>query len=142
MNKNNGNSESVIFTPPGSGRQYHMGAMSSVFFADGMETNNRYCVSEWWLDPLSDGPGPHSHEHNEELFYVLEGVMTFLVGEEQIDAPKGSFIRVPACTIHDFMNKTKDRAGVLNIFIPGGFEEMMPKIVQWYEENPSNKTNQ
>ncbi|MEK3884531.1 cupin domain-containing protein [Paenibacillus sp. PL2-23] len=125
----------VLIIPPGSGRQYHMGAMSSVFFADGSETNNEYCVSEWWLDANSDGPGPHSHEENVELFYVLEGVMTFLVGEDTVEAPKGTFIRIPATIIHDFMNKSSERAGVLNIFMPGGFEVMMPKIVQWFEEN-------
>lgn len=112
-----------------------MGSMSSVFFADGVETNDRYTVSEWWLDPQSDGPGPHLHENNEEIFYVIEGVMTFLIGEELMEAPKGTFIRIPACTTHDFMNKSASRAGVLNVYIPGGFEEMMLKIVQWYEDN-------
>jgi Mannose-6-phosphate isomerase len=134
MSTNNKISE-VLFVPPGSGRKYNMGAMSSIFLADGVETNNQYCVSEWWLDPHSDGPGPHLHEENVELFYVLEGVVTFLVGDETVEAHKGTFIRIPANTIHDFMNKSKDRAGVLNIFMPGGFEEMMPKIVQWYEDN-------
>ncbi|GIQ69694.1 hypothetical protein XYCOK13_25180 [Xylanibacillus composti] len=128
-------SNEPIVTLPGSGRHYQMGSMSSVFYADGIETDNRYCVSEWWLDPLSDGPGPHSHDQNEEIFYVLEGTMTFQVGEQFIDAPKGTFIRIPSGMIHDFKNKTKDRAGVLNIFIPGGFEENMPKIVKWFEEN-------
>ncbi|XEC96617.1 cupin domain-containing protein [Paenibacillus tarimensis] len=138
MNSNNNSSDEIIFISPGLGRKYNIGPMSSVFLADGTETNNRYSVSEWWLDAQSDGPGPHSHEENEELFYVLEGVMTFLVGEEIIDAPKGTFIRIPARTIHDFMNKSQERSGILNIFIPGGFEEMMPKIVQWYEDNIKN----
>lgn len=128
-------SDDTIVVLPGAGREYSMGSMSSVFFADGVETNNRYSVSEWWLDACSDGPGPHAHEENEELFYVLEGVMTFVVGEDRIEAPKGSFIRIPAGTIHDFMNKGEVRSGVLNIYIPGGFEVMMPKIVQWYEDN-------
>ncbi|CAG9622309.1 cupin domain-containing protein [Sutcliffiella rhizosphaerae] len=124
------NNEDILFVPNGSGRTYNMGSLSSVFFADGEETNNRYSVSEWWLDAHSDGPGPHSHEENEELFYVLEGVMTFLIGDNTFEAPKGSFLRIPAKTIHDFTNKS-----VLNIFIPGGFEEKMPKIVQWYQDN-------
>ncbi|TVX98681.1 cupin domain-containing protein [Cohnella terricola] len=135
MNTKNNNINDVLFVTPGLGRKYNMGSMSSVFLADGAETNSRYSVSEWWLDAQSDGPGPHSHDENEELFYVLEGVMTFLVGEEMIEAPKGSFIRIPANIIHDFMNRSKERSGILNIFIPGGFEEMMPKIVQWYEDN-------
>src|SRR5690606_17049157 len=111
MNTNNNNAE-VLFIQPGSGRKYNMGTMTSVFFADGAETNNQYCVSEWWLDAHSDGPWAHSHEENEELFYVLEGVMTFLIGDETVEAHKGSFIRIPAKTIHDFMNKSNERSGV------------------------------
>jgi hypothetical protein len=41
----------------------------------------------------------------------------------------------PAKTIHDFANRTTQQAGVLNFFIPGGFERNMPSIVQWFAEN-------
>ena len=86
----------VIFLPPGGGRSYQAGPMRAVFKADGAETDDRYCVSEWWLDAGDSGPGPHSHEDNVEIFYVLEGTMSFLVGEKRLDAPRGSFLRIPA----------------------------------------------
>jgi len=53
----------------------------------------------------------HAHEANEELFYVLEGTMSFLAGEEWVDARRGSFLRVPAGTTHDFENRSDARAG-------------------------------
>ena len=62
--------------------------MHAVFKADGAETDDRYCVSEWWLEAGQPGPGAHAHEANEELFYVLEGTMSFLAGEKWIDAPR------------------------------------------------------
>jgi hypothetical protein len=34
--------------------------------------------------------------------------------------------------MHDFENRTALPAGVLNVFIPGGFESKMPAIVEWY----------
>jgi len=40
---------------------------------------------------VKPGPGAHSHEANEELFYVIEGTMTFLVGDQQVDAAAGTF---------------------------------------------------
>ena len=122
----------VLFLPPGTGRAYDMGAMQSVFKADGEETGDRYSVSEWWIDPGGPAVDPHSHEANEELFYVIDGTMTFRVGEAFVDAPRGSFLRVPAGVIHAFENRTDQRAGVLNVYIPGGFEPMMPSIVAWY----------
>lgn len=111
--------------------------MRSVFKADGIETGNRYAVSEWWLDANQPGPGPHAHEANEELFYVMAGTMTFQVGDAFVDAPAGTFLRIPPGVTHDFMNRTDEQAGVLNVFIPGGFEARMPEIVAWYERQSS-----
>ncbi len=81
----------VILLAPGEGRHYSCGPMQSVFLADGEETGGRYSVSIWWVDPGKPGPGAHSHEANEELFYVIEGTMTFLVGDQQVDAAAGTF---------------------------------------------------
>jgi hypothetical protein len=47
---------------PGEGRSYPMGRISAVFKADGDETAKRYSISEWWLEPNTQGPGAHSHE--------------------------------------------------------------------------------
>jgi mannose-6-phosphate isomerase-like protein (cupin superfamily) len=106
--------------------------MRAVFKADGEETGDGYCVSEWWLEAGKPGPGPHSHEENVELFYVIEGTMSFLAGERWLDASAGSFLRIPAGVTHDFENRSAERAGVLNVFIPGGFEAMMPAIVDHF----------
>lgn len=128
-------SDSIIL-PSGQGRIYNCGSMTAIFKADENETNEKYSVSEWWIEPHSDGPGPYQHEDNDEVFYVLEGTTSFLVGDQWIDADQGTFLRVPSKTIHDFKNKTDQRTGILNFFIPGGFERDMPKIVKWFEENP------
>jgi len=122
----------VIYLPNGSGRAYPLGGMRSVFKADGEETKNTYSISEWWLDPHQTGPGAHSHDANEDIFYVLEGTITFLAGTERIEASKGAFLRIPAGVTHDFENRSDERAGLLNIYIPGGFEKDMPAIVEWF----------
>ena len=122
----------VILLPPGEGREYHCGPMRSVFLADGVESGDRYSVSIWWVTPHSSGPGAHRHEVNEELFYVIEGTMTFLVGDQHIDASAGTFLRVPAGVMHDFENNTALVSGVLNVFIPGGFESKMPAIAAFF----------
>ena len=117
-----------------AGFTHPTGPVHSVFKADGIETDERYSVSEWWVEARQRGPGPHSHEANEELFYVVEGTMSFLVGEEWFEAPRGSFLRIPAGTTHDFENRSDALAGVLNVFLPGGFEGMMPRLVAWAAE--------
>jgi hypothetical protein len=63
--------------------------------------------------------------------------MSFLIGDDWIDAPKGSFVLAPGGVTHDFQNRSDARAGVLNFSSPGGFETQMPAIVEWFEENPA-----
>lgn len=123
-----------LIIPPGGGRHYSMGAMLGVFLADGLETDNAYCASTWWLEPNSAGPGAHKHDANEEVFLVFEGTMSLLVGDKWIDAALGTFLRIPAGTMHDFENRTSARAGLFNMFLPGGFEQRMPEIVAWFKQ--------
>lgn len=121
-----------IFLAPGEGRAYALGRMRAVFKADGAETQSRFSISEWWLEPMTEGPGAHAHEAHHDVFFVIEGLATFRLGDEWVDAPKGSFIAVPPGVTHDFANRTDQPVGLLNIFVPGGFEQDMPAIVQWF----------
>ena len=124
----------TIILGPKKGRIYSCGTMTAIFKADEDETAAKYSISEWWLEPHSKGSGAHSHEENEDIFYVLEGTATLLIGEKWQDFEKGSFIRIPANVIHDFENRTDKKLGLLNIYIPGGFERDMPAIVKWFEK--------
>jgi len=128
-------SRKPIVLEPGAGRAYPMGRISAVFKADEAETGSRYSVSEWWLEPHTQGPGAHSHAE-DDLFYVIEGVMSVLVGAEWFEAPRGSFVLVPGGITHDFENRGSVRAGVLNFSVPGPFEPDMPRIVEWFSKNP------
>lgn len=130
-----------IVLPPGGGRAYPMGRISSVFKADREETAGRCSISEWWLEPQSAGPGPHRHDE-DDLFFVIEGTMRILVGERWIDAPRGAFVLIPGGVTHDFENRTAARAGVLNISVPGGFEADMPAIAGWFREHPPRDLSQ
>ena len=123
----------VLF--PGEGRSYPIGRISAVFKADGEETQRGYSISEWWLEPNTQGPGAHSHAE-DDVFYVIEGNMSIFVGDRWIDAAKGSFILAPAGTTHDFENRSSSRAGILNFSIPGDFEKHMPAIVKRFGANP------
>jgi mannose-6-phosphate isomerase-like protein (cupin superfamily) len=124
-----------VFLPPGEGRVYPMGRIQAVFKADYEETGEGYSISEWWLDPHTSGPGPHSHPE-DDVFYVIDGTMSFLVGDHWIDAPTGSFVLAPGGLTHDFENRGSRRAGVLNLSIPGDFEQHMPGIAAWFAEHP------
>jgi mannose-6-phosphate isomerase-like protein (cupin superfamily) len=131
-----GASREPLVVEPGRGRAYDMGRIRAVFLADGDETASAYSISEWWLEPDTEGPGAHAHPE-DDVFFVIEGTMSFLVGDRWLDAPRGSFVLVPGGVTHDFQNRGSVRAGVLNFFAPGVFEPHMPGIAAWYAEHPA-----
>ena len=135
MNHNAAPARKPVILAPGEGRAYPMGRIGAVFKADGAESQSRYSISEWWLEPHTQGPGAHAHPE-DDIFYVIEGTMSVLVGEQWTAAPRGAFVLVPGGTTHDFENRSNARAGVLNLSIPGPFEEHMPGIAEWFKAHP------
>ncbi|MBX3161790.1 MAG: cupin domain-containing protein [Deltaproteobacteria bacterium] len=112
-----------------------MGPLHAVFKADGEETRGKYSISEWWLEPYTRGPGAHQHDE-DDVFFVIEGTISFFVGGRWIDAPKGSLVIAPAGTPHDFENRTAKPAGALNVSVPGDFEPHVPAIAEWFRARP------
>jgi mannose-6-phosphate isomerase-like protein (cupin superfamily) len=118
---------------PGEGRTFAMGRLSATFKADGVESAERYSISEWWLDPFTKGPGPHSHPE-DDVFYVVAGTMSLRLDADWVGVGPGSFVLVPGGVVHDFENRHAERAGMLNVSVPGNFEEDMPAIAAWFVE--------
>ena len=112
-----------------------MGRMRAVFFADGDETAGRYSISEWWLEPRTRGPGAHSHA-DDHIFCVLTGTVSLLIDGERTDVRRGGYALIPGGTPHDFENRGQQECGFIVINAPGGFEQMMPGIVDWFAKDP------
>jgi quercetin dioxygenase-like cupin family protein len=121
------------------GRAYEMGRIRAVFKADGDETARAYSIAEWWLDAHTTGPGAHEHPE-DNAFYVIDGTMAILVGDEWTEASKGSFVLLPGGITHTFENRSDAPAGVLAFVHPGTFEQEMPDIVGWFRTNPPADT--
>ncbi len=121
---------------PEDGRSYAMGRMSAVFKADCAETNSKMSVSEWRMEPNTEGP--HIHKHPEDhLFYVIEGnLAVYLQDRSWFEAEKGSYIFIPGGKEHGFENRSDEIVRFMSINTPGGFEETIPHIVDYLEHNP------
>lgn len=63
----------------------------------------------------------HIHHDFDETYYVIDGEMSFFLGDEQIDAGPGSYTFIPQGTPHAFVVRS-DRAEFLLTFAPGGLE--------------------
>ena len=64
----------------------------------------------------------HVHETEDDAFYVLEGVLTFLFGGEEATAGPGAFVLVPPGIEHAFRNEGDAPVRMLNIHAPAGFD--------------------
>ena len=91
---------------------------------NGVKYMNRGPDIDWGLITLQPGQEkpPHFHEKMGETFYVTEGTMTFVLKDEEFNAPKGTAIRLEAFETHGLKNNTDSPAKL--IFIK---EKYLPK---------------
>jgi quercetin dioxygenase-like cupin family protein len=64
----------------------------------------------------------HVHDDEDDAFYILDGELTFLLGEQVVAAPPGTFVLVPPGVEHGFRNDGVDPVRMLNIHAPAGFD--------------------
>ncbi|MET9541919.1 cupin domain-containing protein [Streptomyces sp. NPDC006553] len=65
------------------------------------------------------GAPAHFHTKASEMFYVIDGSLQVLVGEELSVLEKGDFLLVPPHTAHAFAAAPGAEADVLFVFTPG-----------------------
>jgi quercetin dioxygenase-like cupin family protein len=76
--------------------------------------------------PAFDGVDPHTHEDHVDAFYVLDGTVEFLVGNEPRRAGPGAFLAAPHGALHGFRNPGPEPIRCLNLHAPpGGFIERL-----------------
>ncbi|TQS40376.1 cupin domain-containing protein [Cryptosporangium phraense] len=85
---------------------------------DGSNTAHRLGLGEIVIPPHTAGPPQHRHSQHDEGFYVLSGSVRFTVGEDDHDAPAGTWVMVPPGAPHTFANVGDDTAVMLNTFTP------------------------
>lgn len=91
--------------------------------ATGKETDGQYTLVEVLEHQGAEVP-LHVHHNEDEAFYVLEGEMTFYVGEETIKAGPGSFLFGPRDIPHTY-TVDSGPARLLFLLTPAGFEGLI-----------------
>ena len=64
----------------------------------------------------------HTHDDEDDAFYILEGELTFTVDGEDVVAPQGTFVLIPPGVEHGFRNDGDAPARILNVHAPAGFD--------------------
>ena len=69
-----------------------------------------------------DGASPHVHRNHSDLFYVLEGELTVLIGPDREERvlSAGTLVLAPPLVVHGFRNGSDKEVHYLNFHAPGG----------------------
>jgi quercetin dioxygenase-like cupin family protein len=112
----------------GEGKSVRLGGLGVIFKLMSAETGGGFAIVEHPLEPGTLAAPPHRHQNEDEASYVLEGRITFEIGDRVIHAPAGSLVFKPRGIFHTFWNASDERARVLEIISPGGFEKYFEEV--------------
>ncbi|GAA0247348.1 cupin domain-containing protein [Saccharothrix mutabilis subsp. mutabilis] len=87
--------------------------------ADVPATGGALSATRTTLGKGQDGAVRHYHGTSAEAFFVLDGVLQVLVGEDVVTAGEGDLLFVPPHTVHAFAAAPGSGADLLIAFIPG-----------------------
>jgi mannose-6-phosphate isomerase-like protein (cupin superfamily) len=107
----------IVVVPPGGGDM-----LGNVEFLARSADTPRFNLSIITVAPHRHGPELHSHDAEDDSFYVLEGELTMQTQDSEFPAPAGTFVLVPPHVEHTFSNRTAEPVRVLNVHAPAGFD--------------------
>lgn len=120
-------SHDFILVPTGEGRSFSVVGDIYTFKAVGEDTGGAYSLFEFFIPPQHGSP-PHIHNRENETFYILEGELSFQVGERHMTLPAGSFVHAPKGIPHSFHNQGKTPVRTLTMVVPAGLEKFFEEV--------------
>jgi quercetin dioxygenase-like cupin family protein len=126
MNEEDGAASRAFVLEEGQGEARWWGSGLWIIKAAGEETDHLYTIVEV-LEPQGAKAPLHLHHNEDEAFYILEGEMTFYVGEDTIKARPGSFVFGPRDVPHAYIVDSGP-ARLLFVLSPPGFEGFIEAV--------------
>jgi quercetin dioxygenase-like cupin family protein len=104
--------------------------------ASGDETGGTLAVIEADLAPHSGGTPLHVNTLEDENYYVIEGTLSFRLGERTLEAPPGTFVHIPKGMVHTHWNATAAPVRLLAFPAPSGFETFFADLAELMKSIP------
>jgi quercetin dioxygenase-like cupin family protein len=96
----------------------NFGKLQIRYLIDGTVSGAGMGMFELTVEPGARVPPAHSHSRNEEIVYVLEGVLRYTVDDETRDLKPGERMYTPRGSVHAFSNPYDKTARALIILTP------------------------
>jgi quercetin dioxygenase-like cupin family protein len=106
--------------PVASGEVLEFGQWTAVIKVAAEATDGTLTVIETRHDP-GEGANAHVHSRESETFLVLDGWVTFQVGDERFEVEPGGIVFGPPGMAHGF-EVGADGGRLLHVFVPSGME--------------------
>ena len=95
--------------------------------ATGEQTGGAFGLIEQVLPPGFSSPW-HLHHQEDEAFYVLDGELTFICGDQRVQAVAGTYVWGPRGIPHGFRVDGSAPARILLLTSPAGFEHFVIEL--------------
>ena len=119
---------------PGQGTPIELGLGRPVIKVGPRDGATQIGAFESELPPGGGFRVPHWHEQFDEIFYVLEGEIEYLLDREWHSAQAGSTVFVHAGTLHAFRNPS-DRTARHLVIGPAELIELITELGQTHAEH-------
>jgi mannose-6-phosphate isomerase-like protein (cupin superfamily) len=122
---------------PGEGEKYFLVGDHTTFKLGPEHTNGAYTFAETYTK-VDGGPPPHRHTREDELFYIVDGTLQFVLNDKSFTAGPGSAVYLPRNVPHAFKNVGKAPAKFLVSTTPAGFETFVKSVGTRVDKVPSD----
>jgi quercetin dioxygenase-like cupin family protein len=107
---------------PDQGESVRLLALGVRFLVDGERTGGAFSLVEHPLPPRALGSPLHTHHHEDEYSFVLQGRFGVQLGDEVLQLGPGDLLVKPRGIPHAFWNAGDEPARLLELISPAGFE--------------------
>ena len=125
-----GSSRARILLSPDEGETLLMGGLGGRFMIEGEQSGGNFALVEHPIEPHTLAAPIHTHLHEDEYTYVLEGEIGVQVGDEVYAAQPGDLVFKPRGIPHAFWNAADVPARALEVISPAGFERYFTEMAQ------------
>ena len=112
----------------GDGRTLFDGPLGAVLLAGGEQTGGAVAFVVHPLAPRALGSPVHTHVHEDEWSFVLEGEIGVQLGDDESVARPGDLVLKPRGVPHAFWNAGDTPARMLEVVTPAGFERYFERL--------------
>ncbi len=128
---------SAILVSDDEGKQFNLMGMPTIAKVTGEQTGGAWCLAEQIVPPGLGVP-PHVHSEEDEIFFVLEGEVEFLAGDQKVIARAGDIVNAPRDIPHAYKAVGNTEARIRYMAMPAGIEAMFSEMAEWPADEPPN----